>query len=56
MRGSVVGGDGQEVVEVELVEMNEQFSQVTVQILINLLKRLTEFEGDFWREIPMQEV
>ena len=47
MRGSIVGGDGLEVVEVELIEVNKQFRQVTVQILINLLERLTEFEGDF---------
>jgi len=38
MRGSIVGGDGSEVVEVELIEMNKQFSQITVQILINLLE------------------
>jgi len=47
MGGSIVGGNGLEVVEVELIKMNKQFSQVPVQILINLLKRLTEFEGDF---------
>ena len=47
MRGSIVGGDGLKIVEVELIEVNEQFRQITVQILINLLKRLTEFEGDF---------
>ena len=47
MRGSIVRGDGLEVVEVELIEVNKQFRQVTVQILINLLERLTEFEGDF---------
>jgi len=56
MRGLVVGGDGLEVVKVELIEMNEQFRQITVQILINLLKQLTEFERDFLREIPMQEM
>jgi len=49
MRGSIVGSDGLEVVEVELIEMNKQFRRVTVQILINLLERLTEFEGDFSR-------
>jgi len=49
MRGSIVGGNGLEVVEVELIEMNKQFSQITIQILINLLERLTEFEGDFCR-------
>jgi len=47
MRGSIVRGDGLEVVEVELIEVNKQFRQITVQILINLLKRLTEFEWDF---------
>jgi len=47
MRGSIVGGDGLEVVEIELVEVDKQFRQIAVQILINLLKRLTEFEGDF---------
>ena len=47
MRGSIVRGDGLEVVEVELIEVNKQFRQVTIQILINLLERLTEFEGDF---------
>jgi len=49
MGGSIVGGNGLEVVEVELIEMNKQFGQITVQILINLLEQLTEFEGDFWR-------
>ena len=49
MRGSIVGGDGLEIVEVELIEVNKQFRQVTVQVLIDLLKRLTEFEGDFCR-------
>ena len=38
MRGSIVGGDGLEVVEIELVEVNKQFRQIAVQILINLLK------------------
>ena len=47
MRGSIVGGDGLEVVEVELIEVNKQFRQITVQILIDLLERLTELEGDF---------
>ena len=47
MRGSVVGGDGLEIVKVELIEVNKQFRQITVQILIDLLERLTEFEGDF---------
>ena len=47
MRGSIVGGDGLEIVEVELIEVNKQFRQITVQILIDLLERLTEFEGDF---------
>jgi len=47
MRGSIVGGDGLEIVEVELIEVNKQFCQITVQILIDLLERLTEFEGDF---------
>jgi len=56
MGGSIVGSNGLEVVEVELIKVNEQFGQVAVQILINLLKRLTEFEGDFRGEIPMQEV
>jgi len=46
MRGSIVGGDGLEIVEVELIEVNKQFRQITVQILIDLLQRLTEFEGD----------
>ena len=56
MRGLVVGSDGLEVVEVELIEMDEQFSQIAVQILVNLFKGLTEFEGDVRCEIPMQEV
>jgi len=38
MRGLIVRGDGLEVVEVELIEVNKQFRQVTVQILINLLE------------------
>jgi len=38
MGGSIVGSNGLEVVEVELIEVKEQFSQVAVQILINLLK------------------
>jgi len=38
MRGLIVGGNGLEVVEVELVEMNKQFRQITIQILINLLE------------------
>jgi len=38
MRGSIVGGNGSEVVKVELIEVNKQFSQITVQILINLLE------------------
>jgi len=38
MRGSIVGGDGLEVVEIELVEVDKQLRQIAVQILINLLK------------------
>ena len=38
MRGSVVGGDGLEIIEVELIEVNKQFRQITVQILIDLLE------------------
>ena len=38
MRGSIVGGDGLEVVEVELVEVDKQLRQIAVQILINLLE------------------
>jgi len=38
MRGSIVGGNGSEVVEVELIGVNKQFSQITIQILINLLE------------------
>jgi len=38
MGRAVVGSDGLEVVEVELIEMNKQFSQITIQILINLLE------------------
>jgi len=38
MRGSIVGGDGLEVVEIELIEVNKQFCQIAVQILINLLE------------------
>jgi len=38
MRGSIVRSDGLEVVEVELIKMNKQFCQITVQILINLLE------------------
>ena len=49
MGGSIVWGDGLEVVEIELIEVDEQFRQIPVQILINLLERLTEFEGDFCR-------
>ena len=49
MGGSIVRGDGLEVVEIELIEVDKQFRQITVQILINLLERLTEFEGDFCR-------
>ena len=47
MRGSIVRGDELKIVEVELIKVNKQFRQITVQILINLLERLTEFEGDF---------
>ena len=47
MRGSIVWGNGLEIVKVELIEVNKQFRQITVQILIDLLERLTEFEGDF---------
>jgi len=38
MRGSIVGGDGLEIIEVELIEVNKQFCQITVQVLIDLLK------------------
>ena len=38
MGRSIVRGDGLEVVEIELVEVNKQFRQITVQILINLLE------------------
>jgi len=37
MRGSIVGGDGLEAVEIELVEVDKQLRQIAVQILINLL-------------------
>ena len=49
MRGTIVRGDGLEIVKVKLIEMYKQFRQITVQILIDLLKRLTEFEWDFCR-------
>jgi len=49
MGGSIVWGDGLEVVKIELIEVDKQFRQIAVQILINLLERLTEFEGDFSR-------
>ena len=49
MRRTIVRGNGLEIVEVELIEVRTQFRQITVQILINLLERLTEFEGDFCR-------
>jgi len=38
MRGSIVGGDGLEVVEIELIEVDKQLRQIAVQILINLLE------------------
>jgi len=38
MRGPIVGGNGSEVVEVELIEVNKQFSQIAIQILIDLLE------------------
>ena len=38
MGRSIVWGDGLEVVEIELIEVNKQFHQITVQILINLLE------------------
>jgi len=44
----IVRGDWSKVVVVELVEMHKQFGQITVQILVDLLERLTEFLGDFW--------
>jgi len=47
MGGSIVRSNGLKVVEVELIEVNKQFRQIAVQILIDLLERLTEFEGDF---------
>ena len=37
MGGLIIGSDGLKVVEVELIEMNKQFSQITVQILVDLL-------------------
>jgi len=38
MRGSIIRSDGLEGVEIELVEVNKQFRQIAVQILINLLE------------------
>jgi len=48
MGGLIVGRDWCEKVIVELVKMYKQFCQITVQILIDLLERLTEFGGDVW--------
>jgi len=38
MGGSIVWSDGLEVVEIELIEVNKQFRQIAVQILIDLLE------------------
>jgi len=37
MGRSIIGGDWSEVVVVELIEVHKQFSQITVQIPIDLL-------------------
>jgi len=37
MGGSIVRGDRRKVVVVELVEVHKQFSQITIQILVDLL-------------------
>jgi len=37
MGGLVVGGDGSKIVVVELIEVHKQFSQITIQIPVDLL-------------------
>jgi len=48
MGRSIVGRDWGEIVVVELVEVYKQLRQITVQVLVDLLERLTEFLGDLW--------
>jgi len=56
MRGVVVRGDGLEVIVVELVEMEEQFRQITLQIFVKLMKQLIEVDWNFRCQIPMEEM
>jgi len=35
--GVIVGGDGQKVVVVELVEVKKQFRQISLQVIVNLM-------------------
>ena len=45
-----------EVVVIELIEMEEQFRQIALEIFVDLVERLTVFCGDLQSQIPMQEV
>ena len=50
--GMIVGGDGQKVVVVELVEVEKQFRQISLQVIVNLMDWLTEFGGDSLESNP----
>ena len=48
MGRTIVGGDRLEVVVIELVEVEKQFHQIALQVVVELMERLTEFDGDLW--------
>jgi len=39
-----------------LVEVDKQFRQISLEVIVDLVNQLTEFGGDLWSQIPVQEM